>query len=136
MVYAQLGRSGVYPLQSAFGALLDGEAPGDKVRLADRAGRLDPALQRRLTEMRTRLTALERLRETLGYQATLKRGFAVVRAGERIVTSKDAAAAASALELEFGDGRVMIGDGVTPTSPAKKKAKKPGPPESDQGSLF
>lgn len=34
MVYAPLGRSGVYPLQSAFAALLDGEAPRDKVRLA------------------------------------------------------------------------------------------------------
>ena len=34
MVYAPLGRSGVYPLQSAFSALLAGEAPGEKVRLA------------------------------------------------------------------------------------------------------
>ena len=34
MVYAPLGRSGVYPLQAAFGALLEGETPEDKVRLA------------------------------------------------------------------------------------------------------
>ncbi len=34
MVYAPLGRSGVYPLQAAFGALLAGEAPGAKVGLA------------------------------------------------------------------------------------------------------
>lgn len=34
MVYAPLGRSGVYPLQSAFGAALAGQSPEDKVRLA------------------------------------------------------------------------------------------------------
>ena len=34
MVYAPLGRSGVYPLQDAFGALLAGDAPQDQVSMA------------------------------------------------------------------------------------------------------
>ena len=34
MVYAPHGRTGVYPLQGAFGALFSGVAPADKVRLA------------------------------------------------------------------------------------------------------
>lgn len=37
MVYAPLGRSGVYPLQSAFGMLLGGDDPTEKVRLAKAA---------------------------------------------------------------------------------------------------
>ena len=34
MVYAPLGRTGVYPLQAAFGALFADDAPGERVRLA------------------------------------------------------------------------------------------------------
>ncbi|MHA1569189.1 MAG: class I SAM-dependent methyltransferase, partial [Alphaproteobacteria bacterium] len=34
MVYAPYGRTGVYPLQAAFGRLLGGDAPEDRVRLA------------------------------------------------------------------------------------------------------
>ena len=37
MVYAPLGRAGVYPLQAAFGALLGEDAPEEQVRLARRA---------------------------------------------------------------------------------------------------
>lgn len=36
MVYAPLGRSGVYPLQSAFGQITKGMAPAEKLRLAKR----------------------------------------------------------------------------------------------------
>ncbi|MDT8343497.1 MAG: class I SAM-dependent methyltransferase [Thermohalobaculum sp.] len=37
MVYAPLGRTGVYPLQSAFGALFAGDAPAEQVALAKSA---------------------------------------------------------------------------------------------------
>jgi SAM-dependent methyltransferase len=37
MVYAPYGRTGVYPLQAAFGRLFAGDAPEDQVRLARRA---------------------------------------------------------------------------------------------------
>ncbi len=94
------------------------------------------ALSRRLSEtgrsqttsLRDRLTALDRLRETLGYKATLQRGYAVVRGDGHVVTSKASAAQASGLEIEFADGKMKIGGSGTP----KKAPKKP----PEQGSLF
>ena len=78
--------------------------------------------------LRDRLEALERMRQTLGYTETLRRGYAVVRSGEAVVTSKAKAEAAGALEIEFQDGRMAIGG-----APRKKKAT---PPPPEQGSLL
>ncbi len=57
--------------------------------------------------LRGQLDGLERIRQTLGYEATLKRGYAVVRdqAGQVVMTA-DAARDADALEIEFQDGKV------------------------------
>ena len=57
--------------------------------------------------LRGQLDGLERIRQTLGYEATLKRGYAVVRdqAGQVVMTA-DAAKGADALEIEFQDGKV------------------------------
>ena len=57
--------------------------------------------------LRGQLDGLERIRQTLGYEATLKRGYAVVRdqAGQVVMTA-DAAKVADALEIEFQDGKV------------------------------
>lgn len=55
-----------------------------------------------------RLVALDRLRETLGYVETLKRGYAVVRGDGAVVTSVAQVKAATALEIEFADGRVKL----------------------------
>jgi exodeoxyribonuclease VII large subunit len=71
-------------------------------RLSDRASRQQ---QERLS----RLEALDRLRETLGYVETLKRGYAVVRGDGVVVTGKAVAENATALEIEFADGRLAIG---------------------------
>ncbi len=90
-------------------------------RLSDRA-------QRQQNDRRTRLEALDRLRETLGYKETLKRGYAVVRSGDQVITSAQAAKEAGSLEIEFSDGRFAVG-GATPK--AKSKPKEP-----EQGSLF
>ncbi|MYM54744.1 exodeoxyribonuclease VII large subunit [Thalassovita mangrovi] len=99
----------------------------DFARLAQR---LSDAGQRQLTTWQGQVEALDRLRETLGYKATLKRGYAVVRGDGDVVTSKKAAAKAEALEIEFADGRLTLG-----AKPAKTQPKtKPKPPE--QGSLF
>ena len=73
-----------------------------------------------ITRLRNRLEAVERLRETLSYKATLERGYAVVRSKGQVVTTKAAAAKADALEIEFADGRLDL-------------AAKSAP---DQGSLF
>ena len=73
-------------------------------RLSDRA-------TRQQTERLARLEGLDRLRETLGYVETLKRGYAVVRGDGAVVTGKAAAQKAQSLEIEFADGRMTIEGG-------------------------
>lgn len=55
-----------------------------------------------------KLAALDRLRETLGYVKTLKRGYAVVRGDGAVVTDRASAQAATSLEVEFADGRLKL----------------------------
>ena len=71
-------------------------------RLSDRASRQQ-------AERVARLEGLDRLRETLGYVETLKRGYAVVRGDGAVVTGKTAARNAKSLEIEFADGRIAVG---------------------------
>jgi len=82
-----------------------------------------------LARLSDRLEALDRMRVTLGYTETLKRGFAVVRKGEAVVMDAGKAQGA-ALEIEFRDGRVE----VQANGRAQKAQKKAKPTE--QGSLF
>lgn len=98
-----------------------------KDRLGTVSARLQATGARQMSELRARLEAMDRLRETLSYKATLARGYAVVRGGGEIVTTKSAAEAASGLEIEFVDGRLKLGGGT-----AKKAKTKP----PEQGSLF
>jgi len=98
------------------------------VQLAALSRRLAEAGQARVSIPRDRLAALDRLHETLGYQATLERGFAVVRGDGHVVTSKPAAEAATGLELQFADGRMRIGGATRKTRPV--------PDKPEQGSLF
>lgn len=60
-----------------------------------------------------RLESLDRLRETLGYRETLKRGYAVVRGDDALVTSAEDAKRAASLEIEFADGRVLVVGGAS-----------------------
>ena len=83
----------------------------------------------RLGKLADRLNALERMHRSLGYEATLERGFAVVRDGEAVVT-RSGRGGGAALEIQFRDGRVRVkAEGVA----AKRTAQKP---KTDQGSLF
>jgi exodeoxyribonuclease VII large subunit len=93
--------------------------------------RLQAAPALRLADLGKRLDALDRTRQTLGYHETLRRGYAVVRGEAGVVTSKAAAEAAGALEIEFHDGR--LGLAARPAKPAKPTPPKPG---GAQGSLF
>ncbi|MBV0913994.1 exodeoxyribonuclease VII large subunit [Anianabacter salinae] len=104
---------------------------GDLDRLA---ARLATAGRAQTGGWRDRLEALERLRQTLGYTETLKRGYAVVRAGDGVVTRKADAEVQGALEIEFADGRL----GVIPGGggAAGGKPKKPKAPPPEQGSLL
>ncbi|NOX73643.1 MAG: exodeoxyribonuclease VII large subunit [Alphaproteobacteria bacterium] len=82
---------------------------------------------------RSRLDGLERLRLTLGYKQTLRRGYAVIRDDNQSVITKLAAAKkAKSLEIEFQDGRFAIGRNA-PVARKPSAAKKTG---GDQGSLF
>lgn len=98
----------------------------DLSRITDRLVRVS---QGQVDGWRNRLEGLERIRQTLGYEKTLSRGYAVVRGDGDVVTSKAKAKKAAILEIEFADGRYKIG--AAPTR--KPKAGKPAP---DQGSLF
>jgi exodeoxyribonuclease VII large subunit len=82
---------------------------------------------------RKHLDTLERMRQTLGYRETLKRGYAVVRGDGEVVTNRGAAEVAKTLEIEFHDGRLAV-EGSTPPKPLGKPRDKPPGPE--QGSLF
>ncbi|KAB2877471.1 MAG: exodeoxyribonuclease VII large subunit, partial [Albidovulum sp.] len=93
------------------------------------ARRLAQAERARLDMLADRLASLDRTRATLGYTETLRRGYAVVRAGGAVVTTKASAETHSALEVEFADGRLPVLTG----GPARPKRGRPG---GDQGSLF
>lgn len=112
-------------------ALLRRKLGEESRRLAGLVERFSPELvSGRLVRAGERLAALERLRETLGYEATLKRGFAVVRGDGHVVTTVAAAKGAMRLELQFADGRLAIESGSRPV----RKAPKEDPPE--QGTLL
>ncbi|SFO01356.1 Exodeoxyribonuclease VII large subunit [Roseovarius lutimaris] len=105
----------------------------DLARLTTRFGE---AATRQTTNWRGKIDAMDRLRETLGYTATLKRGYAVVRDGDgKVLTTKVTAAKAAALEIEFADGRLPLSPVGTPATPVRP-ASKPKKPPSNQGSLF
>lgn len=99
-----------------------------RARLSVLADRLEAAPSTRFVRLKDRLEALDRTRATLGYHATLKRGYAVVRGDGAVVTSKAGAEKAAVLEIEFRDGRMVAG------GRSGKRAK--GDAEGGQGSLF
>jgi exodeoxyribonuclease VII large subunit len=92
--------------------------------------RIADAGQQRVTAARTKIEAMDRLRLTLGYEATLTRGYAVVRGNGNVVTTKKAAGKAQALEIQFADGRLTVGGKAATARKANPK------PPTDQGSLF
>ena len=97
--------------------------------VAAMAQRVADAGQQRVNAARNKIESMDRLRLTLGYEATLSRGYAVVRSDGDVVTTKRAADKAQELEIQFADGRSVVGRKAAPT---RKTAPKP----TDQGSLF
>jgi exodeoxyribonuclease VII large subunit len=99
-------------------------------RLAVRGARLERVEERLTRDARAALDGLGRTLATLGPQAVLARGYAVVRdAGGAVVTGAAAARGAAGLELEFADGRVR----VRPERAAAPRRRDPG---EDQGRLI
>ncbi len=97
-----------------------------QARLAGVAARLEAGQGKRFADLSARLEALDRTRATLGYAETLKRGYAVVWGDGAVVTTKAAAEKAAALEVQFQDGRLVLG-----ARPVRKGRRVEG-----QGSLF
>ena len=93
--------------------------------------RLDQNFTRQISERQLRLHATDRLRETLGYRETLRRGYAVVRAGEVLITGVAGAKKAKSLEIEFADGLFFVAQGGTASGVKTPKSKLP-----EQGQLF
>ena len=108
--------------------------------LTDTARRARPALTRILTQKTQAFSSQEKLLETLSYQATLKRGYAIVRdpSGKVLRTTKQVANAGH-VALTLSDGDVALAtDGSAPV-PAPPKPAKPKAAKSkatDQGDLF
>lgn len=97
-------------------------------RLTELHQRLDAALRRGQDQRRQTLARLDRMRQSLGPEETLARGFVIVRGPEdKVITSAEAAGQAARLELQFaGDRRVAV---QPETAPARPKRRKPPAPE-------
>ena len=118
-------------LEPALQRLLSGatrDIARDRQRLQTVDLRLQAATLRRLADLKARLEQTDRTRQTLGYQETLKRGFAVVRGDGHVVTTKARAERALTLEIEFADGKLALGSRIA------RKGKPEG--GGEQGSLF
>ena len=104
------------------------------------AQRLQPALlQRKFAAQDERLQVIWRMAEQLSPAAVLARGYAIVRdAGGRPIMSVSEAREKTSIELEFSDGRLLVGGSAVSAQPARSLrapvARKPDGPE--QGKLL
>lgn len=108
-----------------------------QTRLAQLSARLEAAPAARVQALARRLADLDRVRQTLGPDETLRRGYAVVRVAGRVVTSLAAATGADALEIQFRDGNLTVQPATAPpalAAPRRTRGKDDPPP--GQGSLF
>lgn len=69
---------------------------------------LSEIANRQISNWQSQITAAERLRRTLGYEATLERGFAVVRGAGTVITNTKDATQQPALEIQFADGKIVV----------------------------
>ncbi|MBK75393.1 MAG: exodeoxyribonuclease VII large subunit [Henriciella sp.] len=123
---------------------LNKDAREARRRLIDTTKRARPALQRLIDTQRQQLTAQGNLLRTLSYQATLERGFAVVRDSKgKVLRSAAAASPGDKLQIMLGDGEIgadVAGKSATaqPVKPTPAKPqraanseKKDEPPQGD-----
>ncbi len=95
--------------------------PARAERLAARGARLDRVEARLTRDKRAGVEALGRMLASLGPQAVLARGFAIVRNGSGTVLTRAAdARRAPVLELEFADGRVATRPERGPATPRRR----------------
>ena len=76
--------------------------------LKDLSLRLKKAYDIRVKDLGTKLQAIDRLRETLGYRQTLDRGYAVIRSSDSVITDKSRTLHLTDLVIEFRDGDLPV----------------------------
>lgn len=114
-------------------ALLKSEIRTSRQRLRDVSVRARPALMRLIEKRAAALNTEAKMLETLSYQATLKRGYALVRGTDgRLIRSADIAAVTDEFKVSFADGDVA----AAPLGSAPSKPKPPPRKPGQQGSLF
>ncbi|RJE81630.1 exodeoxyribonuclease VII large subunit [Paracoccus sp. JM45] len=94
------------------------------VRLTELGQRLDVAMTRGTASRKEAVARLDRMRLTLGYEETLKRGYAVVHGPDGVLTLAKDAKATPQFEVQFTDGRVTV---HTAGKPAPKRSKPKDP---------
>lgn len=114
-------------------AMLKTEIRQGRQRLRDAATRARPALMRLIDRRRTALTAQAKLLQTLSYQATLERGYAIVRDTDgRLIRSAGLASGTQQFRVSFADGDIAARPLDAPPPKPRAPARRPG----DQGNLF
>ena len=110
---------------------------GELQRLRNTAARLQRAFQAIVDQRREQFRQLEKLRHSVGHEAVLARGYALVRdnSGALVHRARDVVAG-ERLTINFADGKVPArAEGETPSvKPASERPLKKR--SSDQGSLF
>lgn len=110
---------------------LSKDARDARRRLLDTAKRARPALERLIDTRNQRLSAGANLLEALSYQATLARGFSVVRnADGAILRSSKSVSAGDHLSITLSDGSVEASVIEGEAKPAKKVAPSAAKPKS------
>ena len=103
----------------------------DRTALDQLTTRLTAVRVRAISQRRDALDRLDRLRQTLGYQETLRRGFAVIRGPNGLITTATEATQTARFEVQFQDGRMT----ARPDTPPSKTSRRPPAPK-DQKTLF
>lgn len=96
----------------------------------DARRRLSKGLETARAEAEGQVAQLERLLESYSYQKTLRRGYAVVHSGERVITRKEEVSPGQGVEIEFADGRVPA---VTATGKPRAEPRRRGRGSSGDG---
>lgn len=108
----------------------------DKAVVHQLGQRLIAAASRIVAPRAERLERLDRLRQTLGHDETLKRGFAIIRGpNDEVITRAEIARDLPKLQIQFLDGRVPARPDNGPTTPTPAPKPKKSDPDGQQ-SLF